>query len=233
MLVSLLALAHAATIEQSWPPPDGYARVPAGPFAAWVQALEVRDGPIYTHDGRVVGHRGQPVVLPLVPGDLQQCADSAIRLRAEWLRANGHPVVFHATSGDPIPWARFQAGERPYVAGSGLAWTAGGTRTWDGYLTAVFTWAGTRSLHLDTVPTTTPEPGDLVVAPGSPGHAIVLLDVATGPGGTVVLVGEGYMPAQDLHVEEGPIDGWWPWRDGVTLAHWAMPASGLRRFPAP
>jgi hypothetical protein len=45
------------------------------------------------------------------------------------------------------------------------------------------------------------------------------------------LVGEGYMPAQNFHVETGPVSGWWPWRDGVKLDHWTLSKSTLRRFP--
>lgn len=178
-------------------------------------------------------HRARVIELPLVQGDLQQCADSLIRLRAEWLVGNGHEVAFHATSGDAIPWARFEAGERPYDAGNKLLWKPGRPGSWDQYLAAVFTWAGTRSLLLDTVAASEPLPGDIVVVPGSPGHAVILLDVARRGDETLVLIGEGYMPAQDFHVELGPIDGWWVWRDGVTLNHWDMPASGLRRWKSP
>ena len=35
-----------------------------------------------------------------------------------------------------------------------------------------------------------------------------LMDVARGEE-LLVLLGEGYMPAQEFHVELGPEDGWW------------------------
>jgi len=102
-------------------------------------------------------------------------------------------------------------------------------------------WAGTRSLHAyDTAPApagTEPHPGDLLVDPGSPGHAVLLLDVARAADGAVwLLVGEGYMPAQQLHVELGPSGGWWRWSPerGLALDHWSFDADALRQWkPAP
>ena len=153
-----------------------------------------------------------------------------IRGKLEWERETGREVLFHATSGDPMPWSRWAAGERPYEAEGRLQWRPGSSRTWDGYLAAVFTWAGTRSLVHDTDSASTPRAGDLLVAPGSPGHAVTLLDVARRGEETFVLVAEGYMPAQQAHVEIGPEAGWWRWDDGIALPHWDLPASGLRRW---
>ena len=234
----LCLLAHPAAAEsvsEAFPPPAGAARVTGGAFGDWLAARPLReaDEPVRTYAGQVVGHRARVVDLPLVKGDLQQCADSAIRLRAEWLREVGAAdIAFHATSGDLIPWSRVRDGERPYVDGRHLAWRSGAAGSWDAWLTAVFTWAGTRSLAAyDTVAAAAPQPGDVVVTPGSPGHAVLLLDVATRGTDTFVLVGEGYMPAQDFHVELGPEAGWWAWtEDGLDLPHWSLPADGLRRW---
>lgn len=228
----MIAAAQAATVSEAFPPPTGFERLEADAFGQWLGERQLRatDVPVRTHDGREVGHRARVIDLPMVPGDLQQCADTAIRLRAEWLRETGGTITFHATSGDPMPWARWQAGERPVERDGRLAWVPGTQGGWESYLAKVFTWAGTRSLALDTTAATEPRAGDLLVAPGSPGHAILLLDVARKGDETIVLVAEGYMPAQDAHVELGPLDGWWPWRDGVALDHWVLPASGLRRW---
>ncbi|MEC7948236.1 MAG: DUF4846 domain-containing protein [Myxococcota bacterium] len=228
----------AASIGEAYPPPDGAIRIPDDAFGAWLQALPMRPigTPIRTHDGRIVRHPGRPVSLPLVHGDLQQCADSAIRLRAEFARAsdNADSLVFHATSGDPIPWSRYVAGERPLAIDNRIVWrsTDPAGQTWDGWLSAVFMWAGTRSLAAyETTAAETPRAGDMLVQAGSPGHAVVLLDVARRGSETFVLVGEGYMPAQDFHVEHGPQQGWWPWTDnGVDLGHWRMPRESLRRW---
>lgn len=231
----IVASAFASpTLEAAFPPPTGAERVEADAFGTWLRARTVAsaDRPVRTHDGRIVGHAARVIELPVVRGDLQQCADSAIRLRAEWRKERGEPVMFHATSGDPIPWSRWQAGERPYEDGGRLKWRPGTKGEWSAYLQHVFTWAGTLSLHAyDTEAAEgTPVPGDLMVDPGSPGHAVVLLDVARRGDETYVLVGEGFMPAQDFHVELGPHDGWWRWGDRLDLPHWSLPVSSHRRF---
>lgn len=234
MLVLLLAaFAGATSISEAFPPPDGFERVPADAFGTWLQARELRpaDEPVRTHAGDEVAHHARVVDMSLVPGDLQQCADSVIRLRAEWLRETGGEISFHATSGDPLPWKRFEAGETPTDAGNEIAWKKGSTGKWEDWLVRVFTWAGTDSLaRLDTVAASEPRPGDLLVEGGFPGHAVAILDVATSGERTLVLLGEGFMPAQSFHVELGPNDGWWEWKPGVDLGHWEFDAEHLRRF---
>ncbi len=235
------ASASAPTITQAYPPPPGATRVAPDAFGQWLQArtLAPADQPVRTHAGAVVPQDARVIQLPLVPGDLQQCADTAIRLRSEWQREQGLPVTWHATSGDLVPWSRWQAGERPRAEGKGLTWSSGGARgdsdaSWERYLAAVFTWAGTASLQAhDTVPAASPQPGDVVVQGGFPGHAVILLDVAVEPDGdTWVLVAEGFMPAQDAHVQHGPHHQWWAWDpvEGLALPYWPLPAEGLRRW---
>jgi hypothetical protein len=240
-MLLLLLLACAETrpptdapvlLAEAFPPPAGAVRVESGAFGAWLGTLELApaDEPVRTHSGAVVAHRARVVRLLLVPGDLQQCADSAIRLRAEWLEQQDAEITFHATSGDPMPWSRWEGGERPYESDNRLHWRPGTQGGWEAYLAAVFTWAGTRSLTFDTVAADEPSPGDLLVDPGSPGHAVVLLDVAKRDGELLLLVGEGFMPAQSFHVELGPVDGWWRWEDGLALPHWSFEGTQLRRW---
>ena len=232
-MLLLLSLAHAETVQEAFPPPTGTNRVEADAWGTWLRALELRDAdvPVKTHDGREVGHSARVVDLPMVEGDLQQCADSLIRLRATWEMSVGEDPVFHATSGDPLPWTRYRDGEMPYVVNDRIAWKQGGSGEFEDWLAKVFVWAGTHSLeHIDTTSTTQVAPGSLLIQGGFPGHAVVLLDVAVGESGTYVLVGEGYMPAQDFHVELGPYAGWWKWDSGLPDFHWPMSAEDLRSF---
>lgn len=234
--LSLGGSAAAETIGDGFPPPAAAVRVPAEGFGAWLRTLSLAavDAPVRTHDGRLAGHRGRVVSLPLVPGDLQQCADSALRLRAEWERSQGRSPSFKATSGDPLPWARFSAGEAPYVENNRIAWRRvdPAKQTWERWLASVFTWAGTRSLRAyETRPAATPQPGDVLVEAGSPGHAVVVLDVAVRGDETLLLIGEGFMPAMDFHVELGPEEGWWTWtEEGLALPHWPLGRETLRRW---
>jgi len=235
-LVTLFApMAAATTVADAFPPPLGASRVAAEPFGASLGALvlEPADQPVHTFAGDVVaGHHARVIELPMVKGDLQQCADMAIRVRAEWLKSQGQPVSFHATSGDPIGWSRWQGGERPYEVENKLQWKAGTNGGWDAYLMHVFLWAGTWSLQeFDTQPVSSPMAGDVIVEGGFPGHAVLVLDVATRSERTWILIGEGFMPAQDFHVELGPDNGWWEWTDkGLALPHWPLAQSALRRW---
>lgn len=234
-MLLLIAQSWAATVSEAYPPPSGAERVKAGAWAEHLQALELADADrdVLTWDGRKVHHHGHVVQLPLVPGDLQQCADALIRLRAEYLLQAGEAVSFQSTSGYPMPWARYRDGETPYLVGDAVHWREGGTGEWEDYLVKVFRWAGTVSLQERETELVRgpPQPGDLLVQGGFPGHAVVLLDVAVEGDKTWILVGESFMPAQDFHIELGPEGGWWLWEEGVDLPSWApFSSEDLRRW---
>jgi hypothetical protein len=234
-MLFLMAQTWAATVAEAFPPPEAAERVEASDWALYLQGLELAEAerPVRTYDGRRVHHHARVVELPLVPGDLQQCADALIRLRAEYLLQAGEAVSFQSTSGDAMPWARYRDGETPYLIGDEVRWRPGGTGQWEDYLVKVFRWAGTVSLQERETELVEgpPLPGDLLVQGGFPGHAVVLLDVAVEGDRTWVLVGESFMPAQDFHVELGPEGGWWLWEGGVDLPSWApFTAGDLRRW---
>ena len=226
------------TILDAFPPPAGATRVaPLDEFGRWIQTMHLRgeEVPLREHDGRLLyGHDARVIELGMVSGDLQQCADALIRVRGEWQRSVGQPISFYATSGDAIPWSRYAAGEDPYADGNHIRWKSGSDRTWDGYLSNVFDWAGTISLRAyETRPVDRgPVPGDILVRSGSPGHAVLLMDVATRDGETYILFAESYMPAQDFHIERGPVNGWWRWDadNEMDLRTWVFSAADLREW---
>jgi hypothetical protein len=255
-MILLPAVIAAATViagdtaRERFVAPDGFVRVAVPPdsFGAYLRSLPLRPAgtPVRTHDGRVLAVSWAQAVVDLDTGphDLQQCADSAIRLYAQYRRARGDvdDLVFHATSGDPLPWRRYAAGERPFVVDNRVRWRpatatttpasgAASTTTFRAWLDFVFTYAGSSSLGRDTVLATGPvQPGDLYVLPGFPGHVLVVVDVARdGHGAERLLIGQGYMPAQDFHLL-----GWIaPGPDGtVVVSSWPQPfaATTRRRF---
>ncbi len=214
------ATAHAETLSSGFATPAGAVRRPADAWGAWLRELPLREEgtPVRSHLGDVLAMPAARVVdLPLVKGDLQQCADSILRLRATWERTTGGSPAFHYTSGFLSRYADWTAGLRPRVSGSKVTQVGGGARgdsdaAFDAWLTDLFMYAGTRSLAKEVreVPLAEVAPGDLFVAPGSPGHAVLVLDVATRGGDTWLLVGQGFMPAMDFHVVAGPAGGWFP-----------------------
>ena len=165
-------------------------------------------------------------VVPLDLGkrDLHQCADSIIRLYAEWLWVQGRAqeAQFHYTSGDLARWKDWRAGKILKIKGRKVVQvsakkspnTHSAYRAW---LDRVFTYASTRSMHRDSTRITDPKElaaGDFFLMGGSPGHVVLLLDVAqSATGERVALVGQGYLPAREFHViqgdEEHALDGVW------------------------
>ena len=61
----------------------------------------------------------------------------------------------------------------------------------------------TRQVKIDDI-----EPGDVFVKAGSPGHAMIVVDVATNKttGEKIYLLAQSYMPAQDMHIVINPND---------------------------
>lgn len=216
--------AATETIEAAFPPPAGAHRLDTDAFGAWLRQL-----PLWPAGHAVTSWQGAELDMPAarvvswsVAGESAlQCADTALRLRATWERSVGESPAFHYTSGDLSRWDAWAAGTRPSVKGNTVTWVAGaakadrGDTSFTRWLTNLYQYAGTYSLPRDTVPVSgdpaaAVRPGDVLVAPGSPGHAVVILDVATDGARTWVLAGQGYMPAMELHVVDGPDGGWYP-----------------------
>lgn len=218
-MILLVALASAESLQAAFPTPAGATRAPADAFGEWLRGLPLRPTGtvVETWSGAQVAMPAARVVeLPLVPGDLQQCADSILRLRATWMREAGRSPAFHYTSGWLSRWSDWAGGARPLVRGSVVSSRTGAASVdhsdaaFERWLTDLFTYAGTRSLPMDTVADTHPDPGDIVVNPGSPGHAVLVLDIASDGTRSWALIGQGYMPAMSFHVVNGPDGGWYP-----------------------
>ena len=224
--------AYATTIEEAFPIPDGFQRIEDSAFGKWVRQRVVEDPsvPIRTYDGRRVPHHGRVVRLPMVRGDRQQCADSLIRLRAEWELSVGVSPVFHATSGDPMGWTRYANGEIPYEKDGRIAWKPGEAETFEQYLSLVFIWAGTASLHAyDTKRVLSPRSGDVLVQPDIPDMQCFCWMWWFGEQTASCWLARDICPRR-ISMWNRPVHGWWRWEDGVSLDHWDLPAKTLRRF---
>jgi hypothetical protein len=250
----LLYLGHtsAQPLSDRFPPPPGFVRtaVAPGSFAHYLRQLPLRPQgtAVLLHNGKPKGRQDvHAAVVDLSVGskDLQQCADAVIRLRAEYLFAHGREqdIAFDLTNGFRVPWQRWKHGERVRVDGNKCSWMDGGTV--DGshaqflrYLDFVFIYAGTLSLHRELRPAgqMALEAGDVFIQGGSPGHAVLVLDVARHPDGrTAFLIGQSYMPAQDFHVLRDPLGkgAWYMLDEGERLwtPEWTFDWSDRRRWP--
>jgi len=242
-------------LETSIASPSGFKRIDHDPasFGAWLRGFPLREKgtPVKAFSGRVL-HEGADARVAAVAEidcgttDLQQCADSAIRLHAEWLWSRGEKsaIGYHFLSGDFATWPRYAAGERPKVDGNKVVWRSTAKpsesrATFRSYLDMVFEFANTISLSKEcsSVDKSDLAVGDVFIQPGSPGHAVVVLDLATSSkGARAALLGQGFMPAQDFHVLASGEAGLSPWfsleGDTVDTPFWdPFPWSALKRFP--
>lgn len=246
------ASAQSRPLAESFPAPAGFSRsnVPQGSFGEWLRALPVKPGrpAVRLFDGRGKPNQSaHAAVIDIDTGarDLQQCADAVIRLRAEYLRARGRAddITFRLTNGDPATWTDWRDGRRPVVNGNRVRWVAAAPpadsyRIFRSYLDFVFTYAGSHSLERELAPVSGRpiEPGDVFIQGGFPGHAVIVLDVARRGDTTVFLLGQSYMPAQDLHVLVNPADSAMsPWyvdsrATALRTPEWTFRAGSLRRF---
>ncbi len=247
-----------ADIEKRIPPPAGFERVgvEAGSFDDWLRHLPLKaDGaPVQLFDGRKKADQAvHAAVIDIDTGgrDLQQCADAVIRLRAEYLfsRGKSDAIVFHFTSGDAARYADWRKGLRPEVSGNKVRWARKAApddthASFRKYLDTVFAYAGTQSLERELEKrekVAEMRIGDVFIRGGSPGHAAIVVDMASrkGPDGSdelVFLLAQGYMPAQDIHVLKNPNDRalspWYPvgFGDKLRTPEWEFVRTELRSF---
>jgi len=237
------------------PPPPGYRRIlqSSSSFGTWLRGLPLRDGnpDVRLYDGTLKPFQtAHYAVLDLDVGgkDLQQCADSIIRLRAEYLRSLGcdDGIAFDFTSGDSASWSRWRSGERPAVTPEGrVTWQAldrpdATYENFRHYLDVVFSYAGSVSLSREMDPVADPSrviPGDVFIEGGFPGHAVIVMDVAMNEAGDrVFLLAQGFTPAQDMHILRNNGEDISPWyrakSEGKLLTpEWHSHFETMHRFP--
>lgn len=243
-----------AALALRFAPPAGCRRVaaPPGSYAEWLRQLPLRPKgtAVHLYDGRLKNPQtvhAAVIDIDTGPRDLQQCADAAIRLRAEYqFTQNVRSIHFHLTSGHDIWFGDWVDGKGFRVQGEDVVAaerpaekpTHAALRR---YLDVMFTYAGTLSVsrEMRPVPLSQAQPGDVFVLGGSPGHAVTILDVAEHPTthARYALLAQSYMPAQDMHVlrnvAEPQLGAWFRLAapDGVfETPEWNFGADALKRW---
>ena len=179
--------------------------------------------------------------------DLQQCADAIIRLRAEYLyqKKEYDSIHFNFTNGFRVDYTKWMEGYRIAINGNNTSWVkrteASNTyQDFRKYLDIVFAYAGTLSLEqeLESVAVQDLQIGDIFIQGGSPGHAIIVVDMIenTATGEKRFLLAQSYMPAQETQVLVNPMDNkispWYSSNFGDTLQtpEWTFSSGDLKRF---
>lgn len=213
------------------PLPAGYHRINGkdSAFAQWLRQVPLKqDNRVYLYNGDLKRNQSaQFAVLDVPVGnkDLQQCADAVMRLRAEY---------FYKDKLYQQIWFADNNGKK-YVCPTGA-----NAKQFEQYLEKVYSWCGTLSLEKQLKPVATfntLQPGDVLIKGGSPGHAVILMDVAVNSAGQkIYLLAQSYMPAQSIHILKNPKDeNGSPWYQAgneriIETPEWTFYREQLRRW---
>lgn len=243
------------TLVNRFEVPAGFQRVAAdsGSFGEWLLFLPLHpDGKnVFLYNGN--SKRRQDVhaaVINIDPGksDLQQCADATMRLRAEYLFSVGRcgNIHFNYTSGDKCDYTEWCDGIQLKVDGNKVTKVNTGKKsdvnehgTLRTFMNNVFTYAGTLSLSKEmiSVSADSVQIGDVFIQGGSPGHAVMVVDVCmNSKGEKLFMLAQSYMPAQEIHIlknfSEPSLSPWYRVQSGGELntPEWDFKMSDLKRF---
>jgi hypothetical protein len=241
------------TIETRFNTPQPYQRneSKADTFEWFLRNLPLKEhgSKVLLYDGREKNDKVHEAVIKLDVGkaDLQQCADACMRLRSEFLFKEKRyaEIHFNFTNGWRADYSKWMEGYRINVNGNQCSWQKQASpdnsyATFRKYLDKVFSYAGTLSLskELTSVKLSEIKPGDVFIQGGSPGHAVMVVDVAINPksGKKIFMIAQSYMPAQEIHVLKNPkkesISPWYELTDNEDLLtpEWIFKKGSLKRF---
>jgi hypothetical protein len=175
-------------------------------FGFYLQHLHLKkDNTVYYYDGAPKANQELHYAvldIPVPKKDLQQCADAIMRLRAEYFfaRKEYSKIEFKST----LKVYNFQE----YLRAADVADI---NKAFESFLEMVFTNCGTYNLS-DMLHTKQSikdiEVGDVFVKGGSPGHAMIVIDVAINAQTKerIYMLAQSFMPAQSIHIVINPSD---------------------------
>jgi hypothetical protein len=240
-------------VSTRFPCPEGCNRIKSdsSSFAYFLShfPLKPHGTPVRYYDGSIKEQAAHAAVLDLSTGseNLQQCADAVMRIRAEYLysRKEYSQLHFNFVSGFRCGFDQWMQGCRVQMNGNRSTWVCGrqpdaGRSSFNAWLKQVFMFAGTLSLEKELQPVAAEQvrPGDVWIQGGSPGHAVMVMDVCTDSSGNrLFLLAQSYMPAQDMHIlrnyEEPDLSPWFrvpPVGGQLDTPEWTFNCDNLRRF---
>ena len=212
-----LTIPSGSTIASRFALPNNYTRVVSekSSFGEYLQntSLKSHGALVHYYNGQEKPNKVAAAVLNIDVGakDLQQCADAVMRLRAEYLYKSKQYSILHFnfTNGFKADYAKWRTGYRIAVKGNTVSWIKSNKESisyesFREYMNIVFTYAGTASLskELKLISQKDMQIGDVLILGGSPGHAVIVVDMAinTKTNKKLFIVAQSYMPAQDIHI---------------------------------
>jgi len=241
-------------IPDRFVPPEGYQRkqVALNSFANYLRHLHLKPigSKVLYYNGEVKPNDevyAAVVDLPIGRKDLHQCADAVMRLRADYLYAQKRyqDIHFNFTNGFRVDYSEYIKGKRIVVQGNKTYWKqsvspSNTSYDFNRYKEQIYMYAGTLSLSKELVPVKIEDMqiGDVFIQGGSPGHAVIVVDmVENASGEKMFMLAQSYMPAQEIQILENPthpgISPWYPLEGWVDLytPEWNFIDEDLKRFP--
>lgn len=217
-----------STLETRFQLPEGYTRLS---YAKDSFGNFVRNYPLCEDGSEVLlyndskkGNQNAHIAIfdmELVKDDLQQCADSVIRMYAEYFykQKQYDLMQFHFVNGFSCDFSKWNQGMRVKVSGNSTTWYQGAAsdsskKAFESYLRTVFCYASTLSLEKESKPIQLKDIqiGDIFIHGGSPGHVVMVVDVCENKQKEkAFLLAQGYMPAQQFHILQNPQHADDPW----------------------
>ncbi len=204
------------TIQTRFNTPIGFERktVDDNSFANYLRNLPLKpDGSkVFLYNGDIKDDYAYVAVVDMDIGtkDLQQCADAVMRLRGEYFYTQHafDKISFTLTNDFKVDYAEWMNGNRVVVNGNKTSWrkSAEPSNTYKdfrNYMDLIFTYAGTlslsKSLYIKNIKDISI--GDVFIWGGSPGHAVIVVDVAENKSGEkIFMLAQSYMPAQETQI---------------------------------
>lgn len=213
-----LIVKDGKTLQDRFKLPEGYKRMATNGFGNFLRnlALKPHGSSVLYYNGNKKYKNVHAAVIDMEIGNtnLQQCADAVMRLRAEYLYNTKQydKIHFHFTNGFNAAYSKWTQGYRVQVKGNNAVWIKAANPATDykgfrQYMDVVFSYAGTLSLskELKRGDIIDIQPGDVFIKGGSPGHAVIVLDVAqNNKGHKLFMIAQSYMPAQEIEILINP-----------------------------
>ncbi len=242
---------------QDIPLPQGYQRieVDSNSIQAFVRKIQIEEeNTVYLYDGKPKPDQHfcyEVLKIDVGNQNLQQCADAAMRIWAEFLyyKQDYEAIHFNFTSGDNADYISWREGYRYLLNGNQV--TRVKKEEYDDsylnfrkYLDIVFMYAGSYSIDKELMQVDSVENikiSDVLIKGGSPGHVMIVMDIAKHEktGEIIFLLAQSAIPAQSVHIVINEQDEYLsPWysldslNPSIQIQEWTFTEKSLKRFEA-
>lgn len=241
-------------INERFNAPEGFTRinVDENSFEYYLRQLPLKEpnSKVLYFNGKTKSNHGvyEAVVdMDIGTKNLQQCADAVMRLRGEYLfhQNKMEQIHFNLTNGFRVDYSKWMQGYRVVVEGNKTYWAkktqpSNSYENFRAYMEFVFTYAGTLSLsqELGSVSIENMQIGDILIQGGSPGHAVIVVDMAQNQETKekIYMLAQSYMPAQETQILANPNNKETsPWyflktEGKIKTPEWTFTSADLKRF---